>query len=430
MNGSKSLIFKIRGQSKIKGEVEVSGSKNASLAILAASILVKGKVFLENVPNLLDVIEMFKIIESLGGKVFYEKNNVLIETKNLNSFKPNPEPIRKIRGSVNFLGSILARFGKVEIPYPGGDVIGSRPIKTHIDALKELGVVFEESEIIKGTVRNKKGGSLILKESSVTATQILLMYANCLNSPLEIRLAATEPSVTSLCRFLQKAGVKILGVGTPFLKVYPSKIKNFVKFKIPPDNIETGTWIALGAASKSEIKIKKINLEDLDSILVVLNEIGVPYKIEKDCITIEKNKKPLKAIKLQTGLFPKFPTDLQAPFGVLLTQANGVSLIHDWLFESRFGYLLELNKMGANTEILDAHRAIIIGPTPLYGKEISSLDIRSGAALVIASVIAQGDSVIFEAEKIYRGYEKIDEKLKNIGVNIKVESYPQEGLKN
>jgi len=421
----KGLIFKIRGQTKIGGEITVSGSKNATLAILAASILIKERVFLENIPSLSDVFEMFKIIESIGGKVFYEKNRALIETTNISSYEPDPIPVRKIRGSVNFIGSILAKFGKIKIPYPGGDIIGSRPIKTHLDSLKILGVDFEEGEIIRGSVKSKKGGCIILKESSVTATQILLMYATSLDSPLEIRLAATEPSIVALSKFLQKAGIKIKGIGTPFLKVYPSNIKKIIKFKIPPDNIETGTWIALGGATKSEIKINNVNLSDLDSIFVTLNEIGVPYKIEKKSLIIKKNKKPLKAIKLQTGLFPKFPTDLQAPFGVLLTQANGVSLIHDWLFESRFGYLLELNKMGANTEILDSHRAIIIGPTPLYGKEISSLDIRAGAALVIASVIAQGISKIFEAEKIYRGYENLPEKLKNLGVEIEVENYPQ-----
>ncbi len=414
------MIFKIKGQNKIGGKISVSGSKNTALAVLAASVLVKGKVILENVPEISDVLDAFKIIESLGGKVQYQDNLAVIDNKNIENYQPDPEKVKKIRGSINFLGSILARLGKVEMPYPGGDVIGSRPIKTHLDALREVGVLVKEEEILKCYARSSFGGKIVLKESSVTATQVLLMYASSLKKPLEIKLCATEPSVTGLVDFLTAAGLKIKGRGTPFLKVFPSKIKKFVRFKIKPDNIEAGTWIALAGATKSEIFIENLPQDELESVFLVCQEIGIPFKFTKKGIIVLKNQKPLKATKIQTGLFPKFPTDLQAPFGVLLTQASGISLIHDWLFESRFGYLLELNKMGANTEIIDAHRAIIIGPTPLHGKEISSLDIRSGAALVIAGIIAEGITTINEAEKIYRGYERFDQKLKSIGVNLEV----------
>lgn len=414
------MIFKIKGQNKIGGKVSVSGSKNTALAVLAASVLVKGKVILENVPEISDVLDAFKIIESLGGKVQYQDNLAVIDNKNIENYQPDPERVKKIRGSINFLGSILARLGKVEMPYPGGDVIGSRPIKTHLDALREMGVLVKEEEILKCYARSSSGGKIVLKESSVTATQVLLMYASSLKKPLEIKLCATEPSVTGLIDFLTAAGLKIKGRGTPFLKIFPSKIKKFVRFKIKPDNIEAGTWIALAGATKSELFIENLPQDELESVFLVCQEIGIPFKFTKKGIIVLKNQKPLRATKIQTGLFPKFPTDLQAPFGVLLTQASGISLIHDWLFESRFGYLLELNKMGANTEIIDAHRAIIIGPTPLHGKEISSLDIRSGAALVIAGIIAEGITTINEAEKIYRGYEKFDQKLKSIGVNLEV----------
>lgn len=414
------MIFKIKGQNKIGGKVSVSGSKNTALAVLAASVLVKGKVILENVPEISDVLDAFKIIESLGGKVQYQDNLAVIDNKNIENYQPDPERVKKIRGSINFLGSILARLGKVEMPYPGGDVIGSRPIKTHLDALREMGVLVKEEEILKCYARSSSGGKIVLKESSVTATQVLLMYASSLKKPLEIKLCATEPSVTGLIDFLTAAGLKIKGRGTPFLKIFPSKIKKFVRFKIKPDNIEAGTWIALAGATKSELFIENLPQDELESVFLVCQEIGIPFKFTKKGIIVLKNQKPLRATKIQTGLFPKFPTDLQAPFGVLLTQASGISLIHDWLFESRFGYLLELNKMGANTEIIDAHRAIIIGPTPLHGKEISSLDIRSGAALVIAGIIAEGITTINEAEKIYRGYERFDQKLKSIGVNLEV----------
>jgi len=414
------MIFKIKGQNKIGGKVSVSGSKNTALAVLAASVLVKGKVILENVPEISDVLDAFKIIESLGGKVQYQDNLAVIDNKNIENYQPDPERVKKIRGSINFLGSILARLGKVEMPYPGGDVIGSRPIKTHLDALREMGVLVKEEEILKCYARSSSVGKIVLKESSVTATQVLLMYASSLKKPLEIKLCATEPSVTGLIDFLTAAGLKIKGRGTPFLKIFPSKIKKFVRFKIKPDNIEAGTWIALAGATKSELFIENLPQDELESVFLVCQEIGIPFKFTKKGIIVLKNQKPLRATKIQTGLFPKFPTDLQAPFGVLLTQASGISLIHDWLFESRFGYLLELNKMGANTEIIDAHRAIIIGPTPLHGKEISSLDIRSGAALVIAGIIAEGITTINEAEKIYRGYEKFDQKLKSIGVNLEV----------
>jgi UDP-N-acetylglucosamine 1-carboxyvinyltransferase len=413
----------IEGGKKLEGRIKVAGDKNSTLAILAASILTKGELVLENVPEIKDVFVLLKILGYLGVNYKWPKTNTLwLDTKKTHYEDLLIDEVKQLRASIILLGSVLARFGKIKIHQPGGDIIGARPVEVHMTGLKDLGAELDSNHIIIEAkfkaVRNKK---IILQEPSVTGTEVLILAANLVNEAITLKLVATEPAVQNLCKFLQKLGVKIQGLGTPFLIIAGSKkLKTKIKFRIPADTTEIATFCALAGATKSNLEISPLEESYLDSLFLALDAMNLRYKILQNRLKIYPSK--LKGIKkLQTGLYPKFLSDYQAPFGAMLTQANGVSLIHDWLYENRFGYINELVYMGANAEILDPHRALIIGPTPLIGKEVKSLDIRSGIALVIAGLSAKGETIIYEAEKIDRGYEKIEERLKKIGAKIKRE---------
>ncbi len=410
--------FLIKGGQKLKGRVKISGAKNTALKIVAASLLNRGINVIYNVPKILDILVILEILKYLNCRVEWIGEKLIIDSRNVKNKSLDIEEVKKLRASVVLIGPLLSLFKEVKIYRPGGDVIGARSINVHLDSLKELGCEFNaNSEIIEGRVRKISENTIILKESSVTATETLLMFCALFPRKIKIRLAATEPSVVSLCKFLQKMGVKIKGIGTPFLEIEGSKkLRKKIVFRIPPDPIETGTFIALAGATKGHLILENIKYDELDSVFIVMKEMNFKYKLFDSKIEIFPSN--LKGTKIQVGLYPKFPSDLQPPFGALATQAHGVTLIHDWMYENRFSYINELVYMGANAEILDPHRAIIIGPTLLKGKEIRSLDIRAGAALIIAGLIATGETIIYEAEKIDRGYENIDEKLRKIGAKI------------
>ena len=407
----------IKGGHKLSGRIKVSGSKNTALPIIAASILNKGINILYNVPKILDVYCLLDILKYLGCKVYWKNGKLIIDSSKISNKELLIDEVKRLRASIILIGPLLTLFKEVTTFRPGGDIIGARSISVHLNSLKELGCEFEEKEVIKGVFKKLENDTVIMKESSVTGTETLLLFTSLIPKKIKIRLAATEPSVVSLCKFLQKLGVKIKGIGTPFLEIIGNKkLKKKVEFKIPPDPIEAGTYIALAGATKSNLVIENINEDELDAVFVIMKEMGFKYEVLNKKIKIKSNS--LKGTKIQVGLYPKFPSDLQPPFGALATQAEGVTLIHDWMYENRFSYINELIYMGANAEILDPHRAIIIGPSLLKGKEIRSLDIRAGAALVIAGLIAEGETIIYEAEKIDRGYENLVEKLKGIGAKI------------
>ena len=411
--------FLVRGHKKLNGEIKISGSKNLILALIPASLLIRGKIIFKNVPHIKDVETMIKIIEYLGANVNFEDDVLIINTKNI-IYKPLLIPeVKNLRASILFLGPLLTLFGKIKSYLPGGDVIGARPLEAHFDALRELGCkIFVTNNIIYGSFKKFKNNRIILRETSVTATETLIM-ASCL-SPRKIylRLVSLEPHVQFLCKFLVSAGYNINGIGTHFLEVSKGeRIKKELFFYIASDYIETASFIALTPIIQNKLILKNNDYDSLDSILNVCKIMGVKYSLSKNNIILKPSI--LKGTKIQTGLHPKFPSDAHPPFGVMATQAIGVSLIHEWLYENRFGYLNELKVMGANVEILDPHRAIIIGPTPLFGREVGSLDIRSGISLVIGALYAHGETIINDVEKIDRGYEKIEEKLLNIGAFIK-----------
>lgn len=409
----------IRGGKKLSGEIRVCGSKNAILPILAASILIEGKIILENVPQITDVEMMLKILNYLGAEIVTDDQNLIINNKNISYRDLLLEEVKQLRASILFLGPMLIKFKKIRIFFPGGDVIGARSIDPHLKAFEDLGCRFIlNNQIIEGYFDEINNQKIILREISVTASENLIMFSSLSKKPINLRLVGIEPHIQTLCFFLKKAGFEIKGTGSHFLTISKGKkIKKELRFKIPPDNIETATFLSLGLSTKSKIKILNNNLNELDSLIIILKDMGAHFEFKGNSIITYPSK--LKGAKIQTGLYPKLATDFHPPLGILATQAEGVTLIHEWLYENRFGYLKELAQMGANIEILDPHRAIVIGPTPLMSKEIKALDIRSGAALIIAASLAKGETIIYDAQIINRGYENIVERLKSLGLDIK-----------
>jgi len=417
------MKFIINGGKHLEGEISVKGFKNSATPIIAATILNKGKSILSNIPKIGDVLTMLEILKSCGSKQeWLDESTIEIDNSDFSPETIDQVLVKKIRSSVLLVGPILARFKKLKLSTPGGCHIGARPLDTHLEAFKEMGVKinFDENLGLYDLVLEKNNiNRIILKEISVTATENLLMFAT--DNDLEIRLAASEPHVVDLCNFLEKIGVSILGKGTNFLKIKKREDSDAVSVshKIIHDPIEAGTFAVLAAATKSNILINNCDSEFLDAPLMKLKDFGVSFEIKNNSIKLNGKSSVLKATKIQTLPYPGFPTDLQAPFGVLATQAKGSSLIFDIMYEGRLKYINELKKMGADAEILDSHRAIINGPTVLEGAEIESLDLRAGATLVIAALLAKGKSIIGNIEQIDRGYEKLDERLAKLGADIK-----------
>jgi len=405
----------------LNGEITISGSKNAALPIIAATILAKGKYKISNVPMILDIDHMLSILKDLGAKVAFSNNVCEIDTTNLNSYEPDSKKVRNIRASILLLGPLLARFKKVRIAHPGGCFIGARPVGTHFKALAELGAeILEDNSCYSLRTDALIGKKIILSEISVTATENLLMAAALAEGVTEIRLAATEPHVVDLCNFLVLMGSKIDGIGTHTLIVTGQKSLKPADYTICYDQIEAGTIAIAAAASRGIVTIKGFVARDQDILTNLLLEANVHIEILDETTAIIKRSTSYRALnKIRTDIYPNFPSDLQAPMGVLMTQADGTSTILETMFEGRLNYLNELNKMGADCIIKNSHEATITGPTPLFGTTIESFDLRAGATLLIASFIAEGESVIEKAEIIDRGYEKIDERLNALGANIR-----------
>lgn len=404
----------------MNGTIKVSGMKNAATPIIAATLLTKEDCVIDNIPQIADVLKMLGIIESLGGKVIWQgEHQVTISTRDIQVGLINEKAVAGMRSSILLLGPLLARFKSVSIPEPGGCIIGNRPIDTHLYALEKLGAkVSRENGHYKFQADNLSGATIILPEFSVTATENAIMAAALARGRTVIKLAAAEPHVQDLIKFLNNLGAKISGAGTHTLVIDGVLSLGGSSHAIIPDQIEAGTLAVAAAVTRGEVTIENIIPEHLEIILLILERAGVNFELGDNWLKIKKSS-PFKAFHLQTMPYPGFPTDLQAPFGVLATQCVGTSLIQDPMFEGRLGYVQELIKMGANAIVADPHRVIITGPTPLYGQEIKSFDLRAGATLIIAGLIAQGQTVINEAEIVDRGYERIEERLGSLGARIR-----------
>jgi len=330
------------------------------------------------------------------------------------------EKVSQTRISVLLIGGLLSRFKNFKISHPGGDRIGLRPIKTHLEALKSLGAeVKNEGSFYFFETENLKGREIVLKEFSVTATENLMLAAAKIPGKTIIKGAAAEPQVQDLGFLLQKMGARIAGIGThTILIIGVDKLKGALH-EIISDPTEAGTFITIGAVTPGEIEVRNVNPEHLDVFLDKLKEIGIGFEKGKNFVKLKDPPEKLKAIRVQAFPYPGFPTDLLPIIVPLLTIAEGKSLIHDPLYENRFNYVQELRKMGADIEVVDPHRTFVYGPTDLCGVNIESWDIRAGASLIIAALLAKGQTTIGGIYQIDRGYEKIDEKLQKLGADIK-----------
>lgn len=414
--------FIIKGGKPLEGVVEITGYKNSAGACLAATLLTTEEVVLDNLPLVEDVFKMIRILESMGVEVSWlDKRKIKVKAgSGINVEKMNCAPVAETRVSVLLIGSLLSRFGNFKICHPGGDRIGVRPITTHLEALKRLGAKIESQDdfyIFNGG--NLKGKEIVLKEFSVTATENLMMAAVTTQGKTIIKGAAAEPQIQDLGFLLKKMGARIAGLGTNTILIEGVERLRGTTHKIIPDLIEAGTFIVAGAlVPGSSLEIRNLIPEHLDIFLDKLEEIGVNLEKGRDFVKV-KYSPDLKVARVQALLYPGFPTDLLPIIIPLLTQVKGKSLIHDPLYENRFNYIQELKKMGADIEVVDPHRAFIYGKTPLKGLRIESWDIRAGASLVLAALIANGKTTIENIYQIDRGYEKIDERLQKLGADIK-----------
>ncbi|MBU3942687.1 MAG: UDP-N-acetylglucosamine 1-carboxyvinyltransferase [Nanoarchaeota archaeon] len=414
--------FVIQGGKPLRGEVEIRGAKNAAFPILAASLLTKETCTIDNLPLIEDVLKMIKILEALGAKISWvNKRKIEINCAKIDSSKIPQDLVKCFRGSILLLGGLLGRFDKIEIPAPGGCVIGSRPIDTHLDAFEQAGVKIKKEKRLYKFTKSKidKPREIILREVSVTATENMLLFAATSFKKKVIKIADEDYQVQDLMKVLEKMGVEIMRTNIRELEVVGrAKLKGF-KHSIVNDPIEAGTFIVATLATKGEVTIKNAELEYLELFLKRLKDFGANFKIiDSKTIKILPSRN-LRIDKIQSLPYPGIHSDLQPELGVLATQTKGPTLIHDPLFEGRLRYLNELNKMGADIIFCDPHRAIVYGPTQLQGAHTLSLDLRAGAAVIIAGLIAKGETVVNNIYQIDRGYEKIEQRLQELGADIK-----------
>lgn len=414
--------LRIQGGRKLRGRLRVSGMKNAATPILAATLLTDEPCVLHNVPRIRDVERMLEILRSLGVAADWAgEHDVRIEARSADISHLDRKAVRSMRSSVLLLGPMLARFREVEISEPGGCILGNRPLDTHLAALETLGAACtQEGDVVRLTADTLTGRTIILPEFSVTATENLMMAATLAKGRTVIKIAAAEPHVEDLGRFLQKMGAKIEGLGTHTISIDGVTKLHGAEHAVIPDQIEAGTFLVAAALMRGDLRVEGIRPDHLDIVIQKLESIGASVETGEDWAAVSAPA-TLKAFKLQTMPYPGFPTDLMAPFGVLATQCSGTTLIHETMYDGRFGFINELVKMGANAVVSDPHRALITGPTPLHGMPIKSLDLRAGATLLLAGMLSDGETIINDAEIIDRGYEKIEARFNEVGADIQRE---------
>ncbi|OGY41235.1 MAG: UDP-N-acetylglucosamine 1-carboxyvinyltransferase [Candidatus Buchananbacteria bacterium RBG_13_36_9] len=409
----------INGGKKLSGEIQVAGAKNLALKIFPAALLSAKPCLIKNVPEIEDIQRLIELMENLGVKITRQaKGQYLIAPENITKTQLRPDLVHWLRSSIMLAGPLLARFGEVTLTHPGGCVIGQRPIDLFWEGFKKMGAQMEEQGN-NYTLKAKKliGANIILPKVSVTVTENLMMAATLAQGTTYIKNAAMEPEIIALADYLNQQGAKIKGAGTPAIIIEGVSELNAGEFQIIPDRIEAGTFIILGLITKGEIKITGCNPEHLENLLYSLDKAGAKLEIGNDYIITKPSD--LKGTNIITHEYPGFPTDLQAPFTVLMTQAQGLSLIHETIFDGRLFYTDMLNQMGANIIMCDPHRVVVMGPSQLYGKRVVSPDLRAGMALILAALTASGTSTIENVYQINRGYENIVSRLQNLQADIK-----------
>src|SRR3989344_34481 len=414
--------YVISGGNQLRGKVRISGNKNSVLPCLAATLLTEDKVTLKNVPIIRDVGVSLQILQTLGAQTTSEGREVTVEAKKISQTELPKELVAKLRASILFVGPLLARLNKVTFSHPGGDIIGRRSIEPHLDGFRALGYKFRVKSggsEYQGysKIHNQKILDVFLEEASVTATANLLLGCSLNPNIVILRNCAEEPHIVDLCNLLSLMGVKIQGIGSSTLTVQGARKLNGCEFSIGPDYVELGTYAIAAAITRGEIFAENCLLRGLEPLVLPLVRMGLKFE-EKSGGIVMSAPRIVPHQKIHTNIWPGFPTDVMSLAIVLATQARGVTLCHDWMYENRMFFVDKLIGMGAHITIADPHRVLVYGPTKLYGRDLESPDIRAGMAMVLAALIAQGESGINRAELIERGYENVVETLLSLGANI------------
>jgi len=413
--------YTIEGNHQLRGEVKISGNKNSILSLMAACLLTDDECVLSNVPLISDVAVMADILTKLGASVRgVDSHTLTINCRSVKSYQPDVDQVKRLRASVLLLGPLLARFRKAKLRHPGGCLIGRRAVGTHFDALSELGVstVADEDNYVSHLTKPTPG-RIFLDEASVTATENALMLGSVIPGETIIDDAACEPHVEDLVNFLNLMGAKIDGAGTNRLHLNGVASLRGASYTVSPDYIDAGTFAIAAAVTRGSLKIIGVVPKDLKMISLYLGRMGLEYKFSEDVWEIFPSRLHAPQAKIQTRPWPGFATDLMSPLIVLATQADGTTLCHDWMYETRMFFVDKLVSMGANITICDPHRVLVTGPTLLRGKNLESPDIRAGMALIVAALSARGVSQIAGVEIVERGYEAVADRLKSIGAKIK-----------
>lgn len=409
----------IEGGRDISGTIKISGAKNSIVALIPASILTSGVCVITNVPDISDVRILIDMMKELGSIITFENEVLTIDNSNVQNKKITEEYAGKLRASYYFMGSLIGKYHEAEIAYPGGCVIGSRPINYHIESFKKMGINVKnvaDHYIMK--TDELKGNEFYFDFPSVGATINIMLAAILAKGKTIIYNAAKEPEIANVASFLNSMGAKVFGTGTSTIEIIGVEELHDGFVEVIPDRIEAGTYIMIGALIGNNLKIENIVEKHLESLLYKLKEAGVKYEINNNSIILSKVEH-LKPVNIKTTVYPGFPTDLGQPMSTFLTQCEGESLFEETIYENRLRHVPHLNSMGANIQAFDK-KAIIMGKTPLVGKKVKATDLRAGASMLVAGLIATGTTEIQNIEHLLRGYERIVEKLESVGVNIKL----------
>ncbi|MGB2906284.1 MAG: UDP-N-acetylglucosamine 1-carboxyvinyltransferase [Candidatus Aminicenantaceae bacterium] len=403
---------------RLRGRVRISGAKNAALPALAASLLTQEKLRLRNVPLVTDVFTMLTLLKDLGAEYNIRKNSLSLQVKTINSPEASYKLVRAMRASILVLGPLLARYGKAIVALPGGCAIGSRPTDLHIGGFEKLGATIAlEHGYIKAEAKQLTGTTITFEKKTVGGTENLVMAAALAKGESILKNCAVEPEVSGLCKLLVKMGARIDGIGEETMRIQGVPELGGASHQIIPDRIEAGTFLIAGALASDEIVLTHVRPDNITTLIDKMRSSGVEIeKINNNTLRV-KGCPDLKPQDITTSPFPGFPTDMQAQFTVLMTQAEGTSIITETIFDRRFSHINELLRLGASIEV-SGDKAIVRGKSPLSGAETTATDLRASASLVLAGLIASGETIINDAYHLDRGYEKIEEKLNALGAHI------------
>ena len=415
----------ITGGKPLQGSVRISGAKNSVLPILAATLLIPGKVTLTNIPHLNDVTTMMTLLGRMGVDITVgDKMSVEVDASRVDNCCAPYELVKTMRASIVVLGPLLARFGRAEVSMPGGCAIGSRPVDIHIEGLTQMGAkIIVRDGYIHASVENRlKGAELHLGKVTVTGTENLVMAATLAEGVTVIHNAAREPEVTDLANFLNTLGARIEGAGTSTITIHGVTELHGGDYRVLPDRIEAGTYLVAGAMTRGRVTVKDVMPENLDIVLDKLREAGAEITVGKDWVTLDMHGKRPKAVDIETAPYPYMPTDMQAQFMALNVVAEGDSTIIETIFENRFMHVPELQRMGAEVR-LQGNTAFCTGILHLKGAPVMATDLRASAGLVLAALVAEGETTVDRIYHIDRGYECIEEKFSQLGANIRRTSH-------